>query len=720
MATNITTNSATLNGDITSLGSATSVIVSFEYGLTINYGSTTMAQTMTAPGAFSANITGLNPGTTYHFREKADGGASGIAYGPDVTFTTVNIPPGVSTSPASGITNNGATLNGNLGSMGTAVTVNVSFEYGSTVSYGSTTTAQTLTGTGLFNANIGGLSPGTAYHFRVKADSGIQGIAYGVDMTFTTTITPPSVSTLSATSIATNSVTLNGNLTSLGTAGTVNVSFEYGPTTSYGSITTLQTMTAAGTFSFNVNGLAPGTIYHYSVDADGGVNGAATGSDMTFVTANTGTIPPGVNTVAAASIAANSVTLNGNLTSLGTAGTVNGFFEYGLTTAYGGITTIQPITVIGTFSFNVIGLTPGATYHFRADADGGVNGTASGSDMIFTTTTAPPAVTTLAATSITANSTFVNGNLTSLGTASTVKVAFEYGLTNTYGSTTTVQNLTGTGIFIAGLFNLNPATTYHYRADVDGGLSGAVNGADMTFTTAGPGTMPPAVNTLGATLIATNSATVSGNLTSLGTASAVNIFFEYGHTTAYGSVTTVQTMNTLGTFSFNVTGLTPGSTYHFRAKVDGGVNGTATGSDLTFTTTTLPPQVVTLAATSITVNSTTLNGNLISLGTAGTVNVSFEYGTTNSYGSATTVQAEITAGTFNANLGGLIPATTYHFRIKADGGVYGNAAGSDMTFTTANPGTTPPAVGTAAATSIAADLASLNGDLNSLGTAGNR
>jgi len=51
---------------------------------------------------------------------------------------TPAVAPTVGTSAASDVTANSATLNGNLTSPGSATTVNVSFEYGRTTSYGST------------------------------------------------------------------------------------------------------------------------------------------------------------------------------------------------------------------------------------------------------------------------------------------------------------------------------------------------------------------------------------------------------------------------------------------------------------------------------------------------------------------------------------------------------------------------------------------------------
>ncbi|PYI46932.1 MAG: hypothetical protein DMF11_07460, partial [Verrucomicrobia bacterium] len=86
-ATNVLNSSATLNGTVDPHGLSTSV--QFQYGTTTSYGSTTASQTKTGNTYqnVSANITGLNASTTYHFRIVATNSA-GTTHGGDRTFTT--------------------------------------------------------------------------------------------------------------------------------------------------------------------------------------------------------------------------------------------------------------------------------------------------------------------------------------------------------------------------------------------------------------------------------------------------------------------------------------------------------------------------------------------------------------------------------------------------------------------------------------------------------
>lgn len=87
----ITENGATLNGNLTDSGTASSVQVSFEWGTSSgSYSKETPVQATTSIGAFSSDITGLNPGMTYYFRAKAVG--DGTGYGSEESFKTPEAP----------------------------------------------------------------------------------------------------------------------------------------------------------------------------------------------------------------------------------------------------------------------------------------------------------------------------------------------------------------------------------------------------------------------------------------------------------------------------------------------------------------------------------------------------------------------------------------------------------------------------------------------------
>jgi len=183
---NITSSSAKLNGTINPGGQT--MINHFQYGTTVTYGSTTANTTHTGntTRSVSANITGLTPNTTYHFRLVGTSNGE-TRYGQDRTFRTFNPtgPPVAVTSAATSVASFSARLNGSVYPHGFTTTVH--FQYGRTASYGFTTAPQTRTGNNYQNifTNVSGLSAHTRYHFRIVA-SNAAGTRYGIDRTFVT------------------------------------------------------------------------------------------------------------------------------------------------------------------------------------------------------------------------------------------------------------------------------------------------------------------------------------------------------------------------------------------------------------------------------------------------------------------------------------------------------------------------------------------------------
>ena len=288
-ATSVGSSTASLNGTLSNMGSFTSVNVFFQYGLTASYGSTTPTQALTATGTFTAALTGLTPNTTYYFRAVAQSGTTTV-YGTQLSLSTSTAVLAVTTSAATTVTATGATLNGDLTNLGPNTSVNVYFRYGQTGSMLSSTSTQARTATGAFTATLTGLLSSTTYYFQAVAIGSTT--VYGSILTFNTGASTLGVTTGSATSIAASSAILSGTLTGLGTNSSVSVRFNYGLTTSYGSTTSSQIMTAPGAFSASISGLTASTTYHFQAVAIGSTT--ATGSDASFTTSASsgGTSPP--------------------------------------------------------------------------------------------------------------------------------------------------------------------------------------------------------------------------------------------------------------------------------------------------------------------------------------------------------------------------------------------------------------------------------------------
>ena len=143
-----------------------------------------------APVPVQAKAPNLQSGTLYRFRLVAsNGNVSGSASPEGRTFETLHT---VETKPASEASGHGATLNGTVNPFGQAVS-ECYFEYGASAEYGQTAPcaeSEAEIGTGstpvAVHADVSGLGPAGAYHFRLVAKIGAEEPSRGADMFFTT------------------------------------------------------------------------------------------------------------------------------------------------------------------------------------------------------------------------------------------------------------------------------------------------------------------------------------------------------------------------------------------------------------------------------------------------------------------------------------------------------------------------------------------------------
>ncbi|MBR5984560.1 MAG: hypothetical protein IK025_12685, partial [Bacteroidales bacterium] len=108
-ATNITSTTVTLNGNVTSDGGATVTARGFVYGTSAN-NLTQSVQSGSGTGSFTKTLTGLSASTTYYYKAYATN-SEGTAYGEVMWFTMENNAslPTVVTNDATNVTSTGAT-----------------------------------------------------------------------------------------------------------------------------------------------------------------------------------------------------------------------------------------------------------------------------------------------------------------------------------------------------------------------------------------------------------------------------------------------------------------------------------------------------------------------------------------------------------------------------------------------------------------------------------
>lgn len=195
------------------------------------------------------------------------------------------------------------------------------------------------------------------------------------------------------------------------------------------------------------------------------------------------------STAGATSITQTSATVAGNITNLGSGTVTTRGFVHGSTPLFGATTTEASAGfTTGVFNTGLSSLVCNTTYYFAAYASGS-EGLSYGSTESFTTSACggggtPPSVATNATTpTVTKTTVNLSGTISSLGTAAVTARGFVYGLTGSFGATST-ENSTGfsTGAFTGTVSDLTCSTAYSYAAYALS-ADGLNYGATRTFST---------------------------------------------------------------------------------------------------------------------------------------------------------------------------------------------------------------------------------------------
>ena len=291
-----------------------------------------------------------------------------------------------------------------------------------------------------------------------------------------------------------------------------------------------------------------------------------------------------------------------------------------------------------------------------------------------------PTVTTNNVTSITQTHAYCGGNVTNNGGAWVTErgVCWSTSPTPTLSDNHTNDG-NNSGSFTSYISNLTPGTQYYVRAYATNS-EGTGYGNEVCFTTSSYNV--PTVTTNSVYDITTTTAKGGCNVTNNGghTLTEEGICWSTSPTpTTYNSHIS-SNYNSLGNYTFTMTGLIPGTQYYVRAYASNS-EGTGYGNEVTFTTTS-PPTVTTNYVTNITPNSATCGGNVTTEG-SGSVTARGVCWSTNPSPTISNSHTNDGTGTgsFTSNMTGLNQGTSYYVRAYATNSE-GTAYGEEMYFTT--------------------------------------
>ena len=358
-----------MHGYVDPTGGGNVTSCEFEYGTSKAYGNTIACEPPTEYSGVtqvSADLPNLTPEVRYHYRVTA-GNSTGPNIGADGSFVPHYVQD-LRAEPASNISKVSATLNASY--VGNGQDTHYYFEWGTTTAYGNQTASapgdDNGSGSGAQTASsaIGGIEPGTTYHYRVIAKND-DGISISEDHTFSSL---PPVTNFAAylTLLHGNSVTLNGSWEGDGTE--THYYFEWGASTAYAHVVPAApggSDSASGPqhVEASISGLLPKSYYHYRLVASNPSGTTAT-PDAVFRT-------PQLSAVAyqpVLKMTETSAELTGIVNPQET-GPTTYHFEYGLDSSYGSKTPESAPVASGKVDYpagaEITGLQPGTTYHYR-------------------------------------------------------------------------------------------------------------------------------------------------------------------------------------------------------------------------------------------------------------------------------------------------------------------------------------------------------------------
>jgi hypothetical protein len=346
-----------------------------EYGTTSSYGILSGFNS-SAVTAHSVTLTGLTPGTTYHYAALSTDDTGRVSTSADSTFTTGGAvaaagtagPAAISRVIATGITGDSVTI-----TWTTDQPLTSQVAYGATTAYGSLSTFNPNPVTS-HSVNLTALAPGTTYNFSVLSANSDGQISKSPNFTFTTSSVAgmPLTTKITVDKVTANSATINWSTDQPSTS-----QVEFGTTTAYGTLSGFGPSLVT-THSVTLNGLTAGTIYDaatLSANSSGQVGKSA---DVTFTTS---AAPPVFSQVSATNITAGSARITWTTDQPSTSKV-----DYGASTAYG---SVSDSSTSLTTSHSVIlrGLTPGTPYNYSVTSTNAAGMQNSSPNMKFTTVT---------------------------------------------------------------------------------------------------------------------------------------------------------------------------------------------------------------------------------------------------------------------------------------------------------------------------------------------
>ena len=306
----------------------------------------------------------------YEFRYLLNNGFTDVARSSAVTVGTSVVLPVISAVQSSNVTTSTASI-----TWASNVPTDSQVEYGTGTGYGSSTVLDTAKLT-THTVPLTGLTPATQYHFRVKGTDALGNPTVSGDYTLTT-LTASQDYTLTASPV---SVSPGGTITASWTAPAGRPTVDWIGLFASGASNTsyLAYKFTGGATSGSGTFVAPlqAGQYEFRYLLNNGFTDVVRSS---AVTVGSGVVLPVNSAIQSSNITAGSATITWTSNVA-----IDSQVEYGLTSAYGLQSTLDPAKVTA-HTVQLTGLTSATQYHFRVKGTDGSGNAAVSGDFTFTT-----------------------------------------------------------------------------------------------------------------------------------------------------------------------------------------------------------------------------------------------------------------------------------------------------------------------------------------------
>lgn len=467
-ATEVKQTTAKLNGTLSLSGNP---FTSGVFRIATNTAFTQNVQTVpyTNSATPTATASGLTPNTTYYCRlEVTHSGSTTLTSPNNVTFTTLPIAPGLTTTAATEVKQTTAKLNGTMNLNGGTfssglfrVATNTAFTTGvKTVNFSNSATP---------SATITGLTANTTYYCRMEATSNGGTTIESNYVTFTTLPDPPTIVSTTASTVKQTTASLSGTVNLNGgtfASGLFRIAENASFTTNVKEFTFASLNGSTG--SATATGLTANKTYYCRMEVT--TNGG-TGMTTPPITFTTQPDPPTLKSTDADDVKDTTAALHGTMNLNGGTFT-SGLFRVATNSTFTtGVKTVA-FTNSANPSATITGLVENTTYYCRMEATSNGGTTVETTYITFKTLPLKPTVQTEEATNITKSSATLRGTMNLNGgvfSSGVFRIAKDGAFTQDVREIPFLSSSSPSAV----VTGLEPNTYYYYRIEAtsNGGTS---------------------------------------------------------------------------------------------------------------------------------------------------------------------------------------------------------------------------------------------------------